>query len=260
MNTKRVAIVTGASRGIGSAIAQSLAADGFAIIVNYKSDESAASKIAERINNLGGIAHLFRADVTNPDDRQALIDAALMHHNRLDVLVNNAGIAPEPRLDILQTTEHSFDNVINGNLKSVYFMSQSAANAMIRLRQSDTIESGVIINISSIRYFTTATNYGEYCVSKAGVHMVTALFANRLAEHNINVYEFAPGIIKTDMTRPPHVHNYYDAKLDAGLAPINRWGQPEEVARAVTAAARGDLPYCTGQTIHIDGGWHLRSL
>lgn len=260
MIDKRVVIVTGASRGIGKATAIALAADGFAVIVNYKSSAAAAQDVVQQIIDKGGDAHAVCADVSITEKRHSLVDATLNRFGRLDALVNNAGISPEPRLDILETTEESYDNVLNTNLKSVYFMTQAAANAMINLRRSSTIDSGVIVNISSIRYYTAAPNYGEYCVSKAGVHMITTLFADRLAEHGIYVYEIAPGIIETDMTSSDYVRNHYDKKLETGLSPLNRWGQPEEVARAVTAAARGDLSYCTGQTLHIDGGWHLRSL
>lgn len=260
MPSRPAAIVTGASRGIGRAIAEQLAGEGYAILVNYRSSDDAAREVARKIDQLGVPVELCQADITSPSDRQRIVDTALRVFGRLDILVNNAGIAPAQRNDILETDETSFDKVLETNLKATYFITQRAARAMVDLRQANTIPRGFIVTISSIRSYTAATNYGEYCVSKAGVSMITRLFANRLAEYDIAVHEIAPGIIETDMTAPQNVRSYYDAKLAQGMLPINRWGRPEEVAKAVAAIARGDFPYCTGQVLNIDGGWHLRSL
>jgi len=174
--------------------------------------------------------------------------------------VNSAGIAPPVRHDILETPEESFDHILNVNLRATYFMTQRIANTMIDLRRSGTIDGGTIVNIASLRSYTAARNYGEYCISKAGVSMVTKLFAIRLAEYGINVHEIAPGIIETDMTSGDAVREYYNKKLAQGMAPINRWGRAEEVGRAIAAIARGDFPFSTGDVFHIDGGWHLREL
>ncbi len=260
MSTCPSAIVTGASRGIGKAIAVRLAREGFAVLVNYRSRSDAAEAVGREIESAGGVRKLCQADVTRSADRQRIVETALEAFGRVDLLVNNAGIAPAQRKDILETDEATFDAVLETNLKATYFMTQVAAGAMIKLRQVGTIERGTIVNMASIRSFTTALNYGEYCVSKAGVTMVTHLFANRLAEYDIAVHEIAPGIVETDMTASSQVRSYYDDKLSAGMAPMNRWGKPDEVASAVAAIARGDFPYCTGQTFHVDGGWHIRSL
>jgi NAD(P)-dependent dehydrogenase (short-subunit alcohol dehydrogenase family) len=179
---------------------------------------------------------------------------------RIDLLVNNAGVAPEVRKDILETEEASFDRVLSANLRAPYFLTQRVAREMIELIQDQAIDRAAIVNISSLRSYTTAKNYGEYCVSKAGLGMVTKLFAARLAEYGINVYEISPGLIETDMTSKPEVRDYYNAKLAQGMAPINLWGKPEEIGLAVAAIAEGYFPFSTGTVFHADGGFHLREL
>ncbi len=260
MAERKLALVTGGSRGIGRAVSVELARTGFDVLINYHSQSDAAAETARLVESQGGRAASVQADVAESAGRQALVDFALRTFGRLDLLVNNAGIAPGVRADILQTDEASFDRILATNLKATYFMSQRAARAMIELIERGAMANGTIVNISSIRAYTTARNYGEYCISKAGVRMVTQLFANRLAEHRINVYEVCPGIIETDMTGSDAVRAYYNQKLAEGLAPINRWGTPHDVALAVAAIARGDFPFSTGEVFNVDGGFHLRSL
>ncbi|NJN83774.1 MAG: 3-ketoacyl-ACP reductase, partial [Caldilineaceae bacterium] len=177
---------------------------------------------------------------------------------RIDLLVNNAGMAPRVRLDLLETTEESYDEVMDVNLKGPFFLSQLVARSMIDLLQRQLIERPMIVNISSISAYTASPNRGEYCISKAGMSMMTALFAERLAAHGINVYEIRPGVTETDMTSKVKVT--YDALIEDGLTPIRRWGQPDDIARAVSAIAQDLLPFSTGEIINVDGGFHLRRL
>ncbi len=187
-----------------------------------------------------------------------MINFILDIYGRIDLLVNNAGIAPKVRADVLDTAEDSFDHLLDVNLKGPFFLTQRVANTMIDLIANKTIDRGAIVNISSISAYTASTNRAEYCISKAGLSMMTQLFAARLAEHNINVYEVRPGIIETDMTAA--VKEKYDKLIAGGLTPIRRWGTPEDVGRAVAAIARGDLPFSTGETINVDGGFHMKTL
>ena len=191
-------------------------------------------------------------------DRDRLVDKVLDEFGRIDVLVNNAGVAPKVRMDILETTIESFDFVVNTNLKGTFFLTQRVANEMIKKKQKDDNYNPIIINISSMSAYTSSTSRGEYCISKAGISMVTKLFADRLAEYGINVYEIRPGIIATDMTST--VKDRYDALIEERLLPIKRWGYPEDIAKAVWALCSGLLPYSTGEVINVDGGFHIRRL
>ena len=256
--TAPTAIVTGASRGIGRAIAAALGAQGWAVVLNYHRHAEAAEAAAEAVRIAGGQAVVVQADIADPARHPALVDAALASFGRLDLLVNNAGIAPPVRADLLEATPESFDQVLATNLRGPYFLTQRVARAMIDLRRAGTVESPKIINIGSISAYCTSTNRGDYCLSKAAVGMMTMLFADRLADEGINVYELRPGIIATDMTGA--VKDKYEALIADGLTPIRRWGQPADVARAVVAIAGGALPFSTGQVIDIDGGFHLRRL
>ncbi|HOB76443.1 MAG TPA: 3-ketoacyl-ACP reductase [Phycisphaerae bacterium] len=258
MNGIPVALVTGGSRGIGRGICLALAREGFTVLINYNSNLAAAEETRDLIEKEGGSAELCQADVSLKEHRDLLLDFCMETLGRLDVLVNNAGIAPPQRLDLLETTEESFDKVVNTNLKSVFFMSQAAARLMIGQIEHGRISSAAIINVSSMSAYTASINRGEYCVSKAGLSMVTKLFAARLAEHGINVYEVRPGIIETDMTAG--VKDKYDKLINEGLTPIKRWGRPEDVGRAVAMLARGELPFSTGEVVNVDGGFHLRRL
>jgi NAD(P)-dependent dehydrogenase (short-subunit alcohol dehydrogenase family) len=227
-------------------------------MINYVRNEEAAKEVAEEIASLGARAAICRANVTEIDDGKALVDRTLEEFGRLDLLVNNAGIAPSVRADILEAEPQSYDDVMATNLRGPYFLTQYAANQMIRLKSEGKIEKARIVVISSISAFTASPSRGEYCVSKSGLSMLTRLFADRLAEYEITVNEIQPGIIQTDMTGP--VKEKYDALISEGLTPIRRWGQPEDIGRAVTAIAKGYLDFTTGAAIPVDGGFHIRRL
>jgi 3-oxoacyl-[acyl-carrier protein] reductase len=254
----KVAIVTGGGRGIGRGIVLALAARGWAVTVNYRGNAAAAQETANLAAEAGGEALLVQADIGTVKDRDRLVGATLDRFGRIDLLVNNAGMAPRVRTDILQTGEDSYDEVMAVNLKGPFFLTQRVANAMIELGREGIVEQPTIVNIGSISAYTSSPNRGEYCISKAGMGMMTALFADRLAEYGINVYEVRPGIIETDMTSA--VTEKYNKLIDDGLTPIRRWGQPEDVARAVVALAEGAFPFSTGEIINVDGGFHLRRL
>lgn len=260
MNQNKVALVTGGSRGIGRGICVEVAKAGYAVVVNFRDNFTAAQETQQLVEEFDVPADICQGDVTVQSDRDLIVDFALERFGRIDLLVNNAGIAQAERKDILEYDAESFDQVLNVNLRAPYFFTQRVAKVMIDLISSKTIETANIVNITSLRSYTAAKNYGEYCISKAGLSMATKLFAVRLAEHGINVFEVSPGIIETDMTGTKATRDYYNNKIASGLAPINRWGKPEEVGRAVAAIARGDFPFSTGLALHIDGGWHLREL
>lgn len=260
MINKKVALVTGGSRGIGRAICHELVKSGYALLINFNEDMSAAEEVRQFAESHGVPAEVCQGDIGAKSHRDLVVAFTMERFGRIDLLVNNAGIAPDVRKDILESDEEAFDEILHTNLRAPYFFTQRVAREMISLIQSEAIRDAAIINISSIRSYTAARNYGEYCISKAGLSMVTKLFAARLAEYGINVYEISPGIIETDMTSSQTVRDYYDEKIADGMAPINRWGKPEEVARAVGAISRGDFPFTTGAVFHVDGGWHLRQL
>ncbi len=253
-----VALITGARRGIGYGIAEILTKNRYDIVFN---GISSAEKTTAQIKNLeiGNTKILYvQADISLNEDRIKLIEMTRKKFSRLDLLVNNAGIAPEKRVDLLEAGEESFDRVISTNLKGPYFLTQLAARWMIEQKEKDSSRHPKIINISSISAYTSSPSRGEYCVSKAGVSMMTKLFADRLAEFDIPVYEIQPGITKTDMTAS--VQAKYDKMIGDGLLPFKRWGTPEDVAKAVLAIAQDLLPYSTGEVINVDGGFHLRRL
>jgi NAD(P)-dependent dehydrogenase (short-subunit alcohol dehydrogenase family) len=256
MEIREVAIVTGGGRGIGRGIALGLAEKGWSVVVNYRSNSQAADEAAMMVKEAGGQALVVQADIGSGADRQRLVQATLEQFGSIDLLVNNAGMAPRERLDLLNTSEVSYDEVMGVNLKGPFFLTQAVANAMIA--KLETVPGPKIINISSISAYTSSTNRGEYCISKAGMTMMTLLFADRLAEFGINVYEIRPGIIATDLTRG--VKGKYDTLIEGGLTPIERWGQPEDIARAVVAIAEGYLPFSTGEVINVDGGFHMHRL
>lgn len=258
MESQPVALVTGGSRGIGRGIAISLAGEGFTVLVNYHTNLSAAEETRELIEKTGGRVEICQANIVHPSHRDLLLEFCMEHLGRLDLLVNNAGIAPPERLDLLDTTQDNYDKVLDTNLRAPFFLTQSAAKLMVEQLRSDSIEKAAIINVSSISAYTASVNRGEYCIGKAGLSMMTKLFAARLAEYGINVYEVRPGVIATDMTAG--VKKKYDQLIKDGLTPIARWGKPEDVGRAVAAIARGDLPFSTGEVINVDGGFHLHRL
>ncbi|MBN2502394.1 MAG: 3-ketoacyl-ACP reductase [Anaerolineales bacterium] len=257
-NEKKVAIVTGGSRGIGKAIALALGERGWRVIVNYNRNRDAAEETLNTLQEAGGVGAIVQADVANEDDRMCLVESTLEAYGRIDLLVNNAGMAPRQRRDLLEMTAESYDEVMAVNLKGPFFLTQLVVRKMIALVQAGKISAPKIVNVNSISAYTSSTARGEYCISKAGMGMMTALYADRLAEYGIGVYEVRPGIIATDMTSA--VKGKYDLLFAQGLTPIARWGVPEDVAKAVLAIAEDYLPYSTGEIINVDGGFHLRRL
>ena len=255
---KKVALISGGSRGIGASIARRLLQDGFAVTVNSSeplaiSGEEDFIKLVDTDSNL---VHV-QGDVSLAEDRKRMVDETLKTWGRIDVLVNNAGVAPKVRTDMLEVSEESWDYVMNTNLKSAMFLTQSVANIMIKQKGTNDI-NGVIINIGSTSAWASSPNRAEYCVSKAGMSMLTTLYGDRLAEYGILVYEVRPGVIATKMTEV--VKKKYDGLIERGDFPIPRWGQPEDIALAVSVMCEGKLRYSTGEIINVDGGFHIRRL
>ena len=244
--TKPVALVTGASRGIGRAIAIELART-HTVVATYRGNAEAARTLREATG-----ARVVQSDISSAADRRSLLEQLKSEHGALHLLVNNAGIAPRERRDILEATEASFDELIATNLKGPHFLTQEIARWMVNQG------SGRIVFVTSISSYTASTNRAEYCISKAGLSMSVALYAQRLAAHNVQVFEIRPGIVRTDMIAA--VEKSYDEKIAAGLVPQRRMGEGQDVARAVRAIADGLLDYSTGQVIDVDGGFHLRTL
>ena len=249
----QIAIVTGGSRGIGRGIAEALGRAGATVVVNYNSAASAAEEAKAAIEASGGRALIVQADISKTDDRQRLVDETIKAFGRIDLLVNNAGVAPNVRADVLDATEESFDRLVNINLKGPYFLTQLVARKMAEQK------SGNIVNITSISAYTAHTNRGDYGISKAGLAMMTQIFASRMAEFGVNVYEVRPGVIATDMTGAVK-DKYDDLIFNKDLTPIKRWGQPDDIARAVLAIAQGSFPFSTGEVFNVDGGFHMRRL
>jgi 3-oxoacyl-[acyl-carrier protein] reductase len=258
LNAKRVALITGGSRGIGRGIAEALAADGFNLAINGVREPSQVAEVLDSLRIRGVDVHYCRGDVANAADRQAIVDSVRTEFGRLDVLINNAGVAPNVRADVLEATEESFDRVMGINLKGPYFLTQLVARWMIEQRSADAAYRGVVVNVTSVSATEVSVNRGEYCISKAGLAMATQLWAHRLAEFGIAVYEVRPGVIHTDMSA--QVAEKYDRLIADGLTVENRWGEPEDVGRAVAMLARGELTYATGNVLKIDGGLTLRRL
>lgn len=261
----QVGLITGGSRGIGRGIALQLARLGFDLVLSYRSNQEAANGTAsdcvEMARAAGRVIRVetFCGDISDAGARAGLVEFATQKFSRIDLLVNNAGMAPRERLDLLAATETSFDELIEVNLKGPFFLTQSVAKRMLEFRQS--LGAGYrpkIVTISSVSAYAASVNRGDYCISKAGLSMVTSLFASRLAADGILVYEIRPGIIATDMTAG--VKEKYDALIASGLTPIPRWGEPEDVAKTVAAIAQDLLPFSTGEVINVDGGFHLRRL
>jgi len=258
MTHRRVALVTGGARGIGLAIASHLAREGFDLAVcGTRSREAAAESIAALEGHGANVLYLA-CDVADKASRVGLLEAIRKRYRRLHVLVNNAGIAPTDRRDLLEATEESFERVLRVNLQGPYFLTQAVGRWLIEQRRADRAFRGCVVNISSISATTASINRGEYCVAKAGLSMATQLWAARLGEWDIPVYEVRPGIVHTDMTAA--VKTKYDRLIGEGLLVQARWGEPEDVGRAVAMLARGDLPYSTGQVLAVDGGMAIPRL
>lgn len=249
---KSIALITGGSRGIGLGIAKELAKNNFDLAINGTRNIDAVGSVINELKSLGADVIYCQGDVASADSRNKIIQQVKAHYGRLNLLVNNAGIAPKERRDILEATEESFDNVIDINLKGPYFLTQQVANWMIDQKMLDHDFKAYIINISSMSATVASVNRGEYCISKAGVSMATQLFAVRLGEYDIPVFEVRPGIIKTDMTAG--VEEKYDKLIAGGLCVQQRWGKPEDVGKVVGSLAKGEFPYSTGQVIMVDGG------
>jgi len=258
MDERKVACITGASRGIGRGIALALSSEGYRVVVHYNNHSQTAQTTLDDIQTMGGDGIILRADLAVPQDRQEMVSKIEQEFGRIDILVNNAGMAPKQRADMLEMTEASYDEVMSVNLKGPFFLTQVIAKWMIELSLKIELYTPIIVNIGSISAYTSSINRGEYCISKAGMGMMTMLFADRLAEQGILVYEIRPGIINTDMTLS--VKSKYDDLISGGLTPIRRWGMPEDIGKAVAALASGTLPFSTGEIINVDGGFHLRRL
>ncbi len=255
---KHVAVVTGGTRGIGFGVAQALAREGFDLAVCGVRCESAVRDALATLRKLRAEVLYCQCDVAQSRARAEMLAAIRQHFGRLHVLVNNAGIVPKERCDVLEATEESFEQVMRTNLQGPYFLTQAAAQWMVEQRNADANFAGCIVNVSSISATVASVNRGEYCISKAGVAMATQLWAARLGEFNIPVYEVRPGVIKTDMTAG--VQGKYDKLLGEGLAIQRRWGLPEDVGKAVASLVRGDFPYSTGQIVLVDGGLTIQRL
>jgi 3-oxoacyl-[acyl-carrier protein] reductase len=256
---KRIALVTGGARGIGFGCSLALAQQGFDLMIAGRRPKADCARALDKLRQLGANVTYAVCDVASTDDRAALLDLTRKTYKRLHVLVNNAGIAPRQRNDILEATEESFDEVLGTNLRGPYFLTQAVARWMVEQRTAvNSTFSGCIINVSSISATVVSTSRGEYCLSKAGVSMATQLWAARLAEYGINVYEIRPGVIATDMTAG--VKSKYDALVASGDIPLRRWGFPEDIGKAVGALASGALPYSTGQVIMVVGGMTIQQL
>jgi NAD(P)-dependent dehydrogenase (short-subunit alcohol dehydrogenase family) len=255
---ERVALITGASRGLGRAVTLALAQRGWRVVINYRENVAAAQETLAAVVQAGGEGIMVCADVQDRAAREKLLHETWQRFERIDLLVNNAGMAPRARVDVLEVSEAGYDEVMAVNLKGPFFLTQQVARRMIAAVAAGKTSAPKIINLGSVSAYASSTNRAAYCISKAGLAMMTKLFAHRLAEHGIQVYEIRPGLIATDMTSA--VKEKYDGMIAAGLTPIARWGQAEEVARAVVAIAEGALPFSTGEVINVDGGFHLQRL
>lgn len=255
---KRVAFITGGSRGIGLGIAEALANEGFDLAINGMRPAEDVMETLDALKRKGIDAIYCRGNVAASEDHQRMLEEIKSRYGRLDVLVNNAGVAPKERKDILEASEESFEYVLKTNLQGPYFLTQKVANWMIKQKEETDDFRGCVINIGSISASMSSVNRGEYCISKAGMAMMTLLFATRLGAYDIPVYEVRPGVIKTDMTAG--VKEKYDRLIEEGLFVQSRWGMPEDVGKAVAALAKGHFPYSTGQIIMVDGGMTIPRL
>jgi NAD(P)-dependent dehydrogenase (short-subunit alcohol dehydrogenase family) len=250
--SRRSALVTGGTRGIGLGVAQALAREGWDLAVGGVRPAQEVADILEALRANGGAVHYLQGDLARAEDRDRLAAGVREQFGAVNALVNNAGRAPRVRADLLEATEASFEELLRTNLQGPYFLTQAIARDQVARVRADQTFAASVVFITSVSADLASPNRGEYCVSKAGLSMAARLFAARLAEHGIPVFEVRPGIIATDMTAG--VRDLYDKRIAEGLIPAGRWGQPEDVGRAVAALVRGDLPYATGTIINVDGG------
>lgn len=253
-----VALVTGGSRGIGFGIATELAKAGFDLAINGMRDEESVSDIIKDLKKCGTDIQYIQGDVSLKTGREKIINQVISHFGKLNILINNAGVAPKERRDIIEATEESFDRVMNINLRGPYFLTQKVANHMKELKKKDPSQFCCIINVSSVSASVASTDRGEYCISKAGIAMATKLWAARLGEYDIPVYEIQPGVIVTDMTMG--VREKYDKLFRQGMALQQRWGMPEDVGKVAASMCLGSMPYSTGQVVMVDGGMTIQRL
>ncbi len=254
----KIAFITGGTRGIGLGIAIELAKAGFDLAINGIRNREAVIPVLEELGSYGVQVDYIKGDVANKEDRKNMLSSVIERFGKINVLVNNAGIAPPERKDILEATEESFRYVLHVNLHGPYFLTQLFANQMIGLKQQNADDFFCIINVSSVSATVASINRGEYCISKAGIAMATKLWAARLGEFDIPVYEIQPGVIKTDMTSG--VTAKYDLLFQNGLAVQPRWGLPSDVGKVAAAMATGSMPYSTGQVVQVDGGMTVQRL
>ena len=254
----KIAFITGGTRGIGFGIAVALGKAGFDLALNGMRNEGEVADALEEVRKLGVNVAYFQGNVADKEDRQAMFDKILSHFGAVNLLVNNAGIAPRERADILNAKEEIWDEVMEINLKGPYFLTQLFASYFVEMKLKNPLFDATIINVSSISAFVASVNRGEYCISKAGIAMATKLWATRLGEYDIPVYEIQPGIIKTDMTSG--VVEKYDKLFQEGISLQRRWGLPDDVGKVAAMLAQGNLPYATGQVIKVDGGLNIQRL
>ncbi len=255
---RKVALITGGSRGIGLGIAECLAKEGYALAINGMRDEGQVSGVLDELREIGSDVIYVQGNIGDAASRNSMVQKTIDHFGIIHVLINNAGVAPKTRMDVLETTEESYDRVMDINLKGAFFLSQAVANHMVQIKQKRMDSPFCIINISSISATIASINRSEYCISKAGMSMVTQLFSARLGEAGIPVFEVRPGVIATDMTGS--VKEKYDNLIAEGLTVQKRWGFPEDVGKAVASLVRGDFAYSTGQVIMVDGGLTIQRL
>ncbi len=257
-NNQKVAVITGSGRGIGRGIAIQLAQKGWLIVINDIGNPAPPEETLALVRQAGSDGVIVLGNITSAEDRQKIVDDTITAFGRIDLLVNNAGIGPRVRMDMLEISVESMHEVLEVNTIGPYFLTQLVAKKMIELKHAGKIEHPKIINIGSMSAYTSSTSRAEYCISKAAVSMNTLLYADRLAEEGINVYEIRPGIIQTPLTEI--VKDKYDKLISEGITPIKRWGQPEDIGKAITAIAEDYLPFSTGQVIDVDGGFHIHRL
>ena len=263
MSTCPVILVTGASRGLGRGVALELAKGGYSVAINYAGNQAAAEECAQLCADVQVSADQqfipVKADISSRADREAMVQTVLKTCGRLDGLVNNAGIAPKERADITEASEESFETLVKTNLQGPYFLTQSVVNHWLNDKPEPLIKSGFkVVFVTSISVYTASVNRGDYCISKAGAAMAAQLWATRLADEGVQVYEVRPGIMKTDMTSG--VTSKYDALIEDGLVPQKRWGTPEDIGLSVRSLIDGDFPFSSGAVIDVDGGFQMHRL